>query len=157
MRGSCSCGAIGYVLTHRPLFTHACHCTWCQRETGGPHAINALIESDRIRIDRGRPVEVPVASASGRGQIIIRCPNCQVALWSHYDGSGRDIAFVRVGTLNDPGAFPPDIHIFTSTRLPWYVLPPGVPAVPEFYDRTRYWPADSLKRREAVLARDGGQ
>jgi hypothetical protein len=30
-------------------------------------------------------------------------------------------------------------------------LPPGVPAVPEFYDRQVHWPAASLARRAALL------
>ncbi|MBC7141037.1 MAG: aldehyde-activating protein, partial [Rhodobacteraceae bacterium] len=65
----------------------------------------------------------------------------------------RSVAFVRVGTLDDPAACPPDIHIFTSTKLPWYVIPDGVPAVPEYYDRKTRWSAGALARREAVLAR----
>jgi hypothetical protein len=153
MQGSCTCGRIRYRLTDRPLFTHACHCTWCQRETGGPHAINAMIETDRVALLAGQPVEVATPSNSGRGQIILRCPDCHVALWSHYAGAGRTLAFVRVGTLDNPAACPPDIHIFTSTKLPWYVIPEGVPAVPEYYDRKHHWSAEALARREALLAR----
>jgi hypothetical protein len=26
----------------------ACHCRWCQRETGTAHALNALYEADRV-------------------------------------------------------------------------------------------------------------
>ncbi len=155
MKGRCTCGAVRYRLTDTPLFVHACHCTWCQRETGGPHAINAMIESDCVEILEGAPVEVTLPSDSGAGQITIRCPHCQIALWSHYSGAGRVFAFVRAGTLDDPAACPPDIHIFTSTKLPWYVLPDGVPAVPEFYRRSDHWPPSSLARREAALARSG--
>jgi glycoprotease/Kae1 family metallohydrolase len=60
---------------------------------------------------------------------------------------------------------PPDIHIFTASKQPWVVLPPGTPAVPEYYEREGYWPAASLARRQALLpqiqayqaARRGGQ
>ena len=31
------------------------------------------------------------------------------------------------------------------------VLPPGVPAVPEYYERAAHWPAASLARRERLL------
>jgi len=148
--GRCTCGGVRYRLTDRPLFTHACHCTWCQRETGGPHAVNAMIESDRILLVAGTPEEVDTPSASGKGQIILRCPACRVALWSHYAGAGRAVAFVRVGTLEDPGACPPDIHIYTTTKLPWYVLPAGIPAVPEYYRRSDYWPRSSLARRAVM-------
>jgi hypothetical protein len=150
MDGRCTCGQVRYRLASPPMFTHACHCTWCQRETGGPHALNAMIETDRITILSGAPVEVHLPTLSGQGQIVLRCPACQVALWSHYAGAGRKLAFVRVGTLDDPATCPPDIHIFTATKLPWYVLPQGVPAVPEYYRRSDYWPAESLARRAAL-------
>jgi hypothetical protein len=96
-------------------------------------------------------------SASGAGQRIARCPRCRVALWSHYSGAGDAVKFVRVGTLDEPGRLPPDIHIFTASKQPWVVLPPGTPAVPEYYDRKRHWPAESLARRDAMLARGRAQ
>jgi hypothetical protein len=152
MQGQCTCRTIRYRLNARPLFTHACHCTWCQRETGGPHAWNAMIEAGFVELLAGQPQEIVTPSNSGKGQIICRCPVCHVGLWSHYAGAGRGVAFVRVGTLDDRAAFPPDIHIFTSTKQPWYVLPKDAPAVPEYYDRAAYWPAESLARWAAFKA-----
>jgi hypothetical protein len=136
-----------------PLFVHCCHCRWCQRESGASFALNAMIETDRVTLVAGSPEAIDTPSASGRGQKILRCPSCRIALWSHYAGAGAAVAFLRVGTLDDPDALPPDIHIFTSTKQPWVVLPADTPAVPEFYDRARYWPEASLARREALLAR----
>jgi hypothetical protein len=62
------------------------------------------------------------------------------------------VRFVRVGTLDEPDRLPPDIHIFTASKQPWVVLPPGTPAVAEYYDREKYWPAESLERRRTLLA-----
>jgi hypothetical protein len=134
-----------------PLFVHCCHCRWCQRESGASFALNAMIEADRVTVLAAEPELVPTPSASGQGQDIARCPRCRIAVWSHYAGAGPVIRFVRVGTLDDPDALPPDIHIFTASKQPWVVLPPGVPAVPEYYDRKRHWPAQSLARRQAIL------
>jgi hypothetical protein len=61
------------------------------------------------------------------------------------------VAFVRVGTLDNPDVLPPDIHIFTESKQPWLVLPASVPAVPTYYDRAKYWSRDSLERRHAIL------
>ena len=69
-----------------------------------------------------------------------------------YGYAGILVAFVRVGTLDRADLLAPDIHIFTSTKQPWVVLPAGIPAVPEYYDRQQYWPTESLARREALLA-----
>jgi hypothetical protein len=134
-----------------PLFVHCCHCRWCQRETGASFALNALIESDRVKLLQGAAVVVNTPSNSGRGQKFIRCPDCHVALWSHYAGAGDTVKFVRVGTLDEPDRLPPDIHIFTASKQPWIVLPPGMPAVPEYYDRNKHWPKASLERRRAML------
>jgi hypothetical protein len=59
---------------------------------------------------------------------------------------------VRVGTLDNPDLLTPDIHIFTASKQPWVVLPPGTPAVPEYYDREVHWPPESLARRQALLS-----
>ena len=47
----------------------------------------------------------------------------------------------------------PDIHIFTSTKLPWVAIPPGARSVPEFYHYRTTWPPDAWARREAALRR----
>ncbi len=153
IEGGCDCRAVRYRMTGAPMFVHCCHCRWCQRESGAAFALNALIEADRVVLLAGEPEVVDTPSASGKGQKIARCPNCRIALWSNYAGAGERMRFVRVGTLDDPDRCPPDIHIYTSTKQPWVVLPPGTPAVPEYYDRDRYWPAASLERRRALLGR----
>lgn len=151
--GGCTCRQVRYRMRGAPLFVHCCHCRWCQRETGASFALNAMIETGRLDLLEGEVDLVPTPSASGKGQKIARCPRCRVAVWSHYAGAGDAVAFVRVGTLDEPDRFPPDIHIFTMSRQPWVVLPPGVPAVHEYYERDAYWPEASLERRAALLAK----
>ncbi len=148
--GGCTCRQVRYRVTSKPLFVHCCHCRWCQRETGAAFALNAMIEADRVELLAGQPEMVATPSASGKGQKIWRCPTCRIAVWSNYSGAGDAVRFVRVGTLDDPDAMPPDIHIFTMSRQPWVVLPEGTPAVPEFYDIKATWPAESLERRKAM-------
>jgi hypothetical protein len=150
--GGCTCRNVRYRMTTVPLFVHCCHCRWCQRETGASFALNAMIEADRVVLLQGEVDVVMTPSNSGKGQKISRCPTCRIALWSNYAGGGDAVRFVRVGTLDDPDRFPPDIHIFTMSRQPWVVIPPGMPAVDEYYDRNVYWPRESLQRREALLA-----
>ncbi len=149
--GSCTCRQVRYRMTSRPLFVHCCHCRWCQRETGASFALNAMIEADRVELLSGAPECVDTPSESGKGQKIWRCPDCRVAVWSNYSGAGDKVRFVRVGTLDQPDLLPPDIHIFTDSKQPWVVLPDGVPAMPEFYQRSKYWPAASLERRRILL------
>lgn len=151
VEGGCTCRATRYRLASSPLFVHCCHCRWCQRETGTAFALNALFEADRVVLVRGDPEVIDTPSASGRGQRITRCPECRVAVWSNYAGAGDAVRFVRVGTLDHPDQFPPDIHIYTESKQPWVVLPAAMPAVPQYYDIEQHWPEDSLQRRRLLL------
>ena len=155
--GGCDCGAVRYRMETAPLFVNCCHCRWCQRETGTAFALNAMIEADRVTHLGAEPELIDTPSASGKGQKIARCPKCRIAVWSNYSGAGSMLRFVRVGTLDEPDSLPPSIHIFTTTKQPWVVLPEGTPAVPEYYDRKKYWPAESLARLDALRGRNAAR
>ena len=151
--GGCACGRVRYRLTSAPMFVHCCHCRDCQRQCGSAFVLNALIETSRIALLVGAPEAAGVPTESGRPHIIHRCPDCRVALWSDYGGRPA-LRFVRVGTLDQPGELPPDVHIFTRSRLPWVVLPQGVRAFEGYYDMRSEWPAPSLARRRAILGEE---
>ena len=153
IEGGCTCRAVRYRMLTKPLFVHCCHCTWCQRETGSAFVLNAMIETDRVKLLSGTPEVVNTPSNSSKGQKIVRCPTCRIAVWSHYSGAGLKVAFVRVGTLDDPNLCPPDIHIFTSTQQKWVQLSGDVPVRKGYYEREKFWPAESLKRRAALTGR----
>ena len=151
--GGCSCGAVRYRLASDPLFTHCCHCLNCQRQTGSAFVINLLIEADRVELLAGAPQPVDVPRDDGSAQRIFRCPACQVAVFSQY---GRpEVRFVRGGTLDTPSSVTPDVHIYTRSKLSWLRLPDSVPAFAVYYDMKALWPAASLARLEAVLAKAG--
>jgi len=149
--GGCDCRQVRYALESAPLIVHCCHCRWCQRESGASFALNAMIETSRVRRLAGEVELVDTPSASGKGQKIARCPTCRVAVWSHYAGGGPALSFVRVGTLDDPDQLPPDIHIFTASKQPWVQLPAGTPVVPEYYRRSEIWRPESLARLAALF------
>ena len=147
--GGCSCGAVRYRLASDPLFVHCCHCLNCQRQTGSAFVINLLIEADRVELAAGAPEAVDVPRDDGSKQKVYRCPDCRVAVFSDY---GRpEVLFVRAGTLDDPGAVTPDVHIYTRSKVGWVTLPESTPAFEVYYDRHELWPAASLERLDAIL------
>jgi len=150
MEGGCTCRKIRYRLTAKPMIVNCCHCRWCQRETGAAFAQNAVIETNRVELLSGAPEMVTTPTLSGKGQKIARCSHCQIAVWSHYAGAGDKFRFVRVGTLDNPDACPPDVHIFTESKQPWVVLPQGAKVYEQFYDAQKVWPTDSLARWQAA-------
>jgi hypothetical protein len=150
LEGGCACSWVRYRLRSKPMFVHCCHCRECQRQTGSAFVINAILENDRVETLAGETEATPVPAESGRPQLIHRCPVCRVAVWSHYGGV-EALSFVRVGTPDEPAALPPDVHIYTRSKLPWVALPAGVPAFEAYYSAKTLWPAESLARRKAAL------
>lgn len=147
--GGCACGAVRYRVTSRPMFVHCCHCKDCQRQTGTAFVLNALIEANRVETT-GETKASPQPTDSGRPHAIHRCATCETALWSVYGGV-EAIRFLRVGTLDEPSAMAPDIHIYTRSKLPWVKLPEGARAVEAYYSAKEVWPAESLARRKAIF------
>jgi len=96
-----------------------------------------------------------VPSPSGKSQRIARCPKCQVAVWSNYlilfGGIGDAVRFIRVGTLDDPGSMPPDVHIYASAKQPWVTLSPDDLVVEESYITKEVWRRESLERRAVLM------
>jgi hypothetical protein len=149
--GGCACGAVRYRLASDALFVHCCHCLNCQRQTGSAFVVNLLIEADRVELlgDEPQPVDAP--RDDGSVQRIFRCPRCQVAVYSEY---GRpEVRFVRGGTLDEPRAVTPDVHIYTRSKVGWVTLPESAPAFEVYYDSRTLWPAESRERLNAALGR----
>ncbi len=151
--GGCSCRLVRYRARSAPLIVHCCHCHWCQRESGSAFALNALFEADRVELLQGEVEVIDTPSESGNGQKISRCPKCRVAVWSNYSQAGSVIRFIRVGTLDEPGDLQPDVHIYTSSKQPWVVLPAGAKSAAEFYNPREVWSAETLARWAAAKAK----
>ena len=150
LEGGCACGRTRYRLASPPMFVNCCHCRRCQHETGSAFAVNALIETERLEMLGEAPSSVAVPTDSQRAHRIFRCETCKTAIASEYGGVAK-LRFVRVGTLDDPSAAPPDAHVFTRSKAAWLTLPEGAPAFDVFYDSKKLWPAESLLRRAAVF------
>jgi hypothetical protein len=150
LEGGCSCGAVRYRMEAAPMFVHCCHCLDCQRQTGSAFVINALVETAAVAVQGAQPVRFEMPTESGRPHGIYRCGACGIAVWSEYGGVAA-LRFVRVGTLDDPRAAPPDVHIYVRSKQPWVTLPASVPAFDTYYDSKQLWSADSLARRRAIF------
>jgi hypothetical protein len=148
LQGACACGAVRYRLASAPLIVHCCHCRDCQRQTGSAFVLNALIEADRVELLAGEPHPTPMPTDSGNPHNAFRCIQCGTAVWSVF--SRPYLRFVRVGTLDDPDALTPDVHIYTRSKLPWVRLPENARAFEEYYVPADEWPEESLARAKAA-------
>ena len=152
-QGGCDCGKVRYRLLDMPYVVHCCHCRWCQRESGSAFALNAVIEADRVELLGDAPERIDTPSASGRGQAIMRCPRCKIAVWSHYGAAGGKASFIRVGTLDNPDLCPPSVHVYTDSKQPWVIVPEGAEQFPAFYsgrDIPRLYGEEGAARMKAL-------
>ena len=135
------------------MIVHACHCTDCQRRCGSAFAVNLWIESDNVVLQTGELLQQEgPGGESGEPFDSWSCSECGTALWGYFHKSPQGSRFVRAGTLDDPSAFAPDVHIYTRSKQPWVRIPDDVPTFEGFYDFRETWSADSLKRLGAMKA-----
>jgi hypothetical protein len=144
--GGCVCRAIRYTVTMPPLIVHACHCRDCQRHTGSAFVINLWIERKFVDTDHRLPKFFRLTAGSGHPHDIFYCESCGTRLWSHYHRSPGDTLLLRAGTLDDPTAVTPDVHIFTRSKLPWLALPQGALAFDAMYKLADVWTEDKRER-----------
>ena len=148
--GACACGVLTYELAAAPMIVHCCHCQECQKQTGSAFVLNAIIETDQVTLS-GECTEHTLATPSGKGQVITRCAACGTAVLSKYLVRQGKLTYIRVGTMNDPAACPPDVQIFTSSKQPWVPLNPDIPSFQQFYTFKDIWPQDAYRRLQALF------
>ena len=147
--GGCACGVLRYRMRSRPMFVHCCP---ARLPAPDRHCVRAE------RLDRGRPGRVALrrsqalrnANRQWPASHCVPLPGLRHSGLDNYGGLTK-LSFLRVGTLDDPTGVPPDVHIYTRSKLPSINLPHGVPAFDAYYSSRELWPADSLERRKAVM------
>lgn len=154
--GGCGCGATRYRVTGEPIFVNNCHCTQCQHQTGSTSVVNAFFESERVELVSGSLSENTVTGGSGGPHVIVRCSACGTALWSFYARLGRLGLGLRVGTLDDSGAFRPDAVIYTAEAMPWVSFPSNIPRFEQAYRHADVLPPERMDRMRALAAKSQG-
>lgn len=126
LTGGCLCGAIRFTVDADPIANYLCHCTDCQRASGGPYAACVLVPAEALRVEHGNPrrFERPAPS----GNIVVResCDECGSPLFSN-SPSRPDWRVVRAGSFDDRRAVAPALHIWVDSALPWALPEDGKP------------------------------
>jgi hypothetical protein len=120
--GGCLCGAVRFRVTAKPLIAYYCHCTMCQRTTGGPFQTAATVLIESFAFTKGEPRTYE----SSPGFVRLSCGECGSALGMQAKDNHK-LASVHLGCLDDPNAIRPELHLFTSTQVSWCAMADGLP------------------------------
>jgi len=91
-----------------------CHCRMCQRNSGAPVVAWTIFSAAGFSWTAGSPATY--ASSPGiRRQF---CASCGSYLTFQRQDS-KEIS-INTASLDDPAAFPPRMHIFEESRIPWF-------------------------------------
>ncbi len=151
MEGGCTCRQVRYRLTGRPLIVHACHCRWCQRETGTVHALNALYEADRVVHTAGEPEIIAIGKRKRPEHRALSCLQGRRLEQLPAGWTRRPLRAGRhVGSARSMPARHPHLHVVEADLGD---APDGRKGVPEFYDLAAVWPAESLERLRIMRER----
>ena len=125
--GGCACGAIRYEARGTPSNTMVCHCLTCRRVAAAPVVAWVTFERRGFRFVKGKPAEFHSTPPVRRSF----CPACGTPL-TYESQSYPDTVDVTTCSLDQPDAFPPTHHSWTSHDLAWVKFGDGLPAFPEF-------------------------
>ncbi len=120
--GGCQCGACRYAIGEPPLTVYACHCSECQRQSGGAFGMSMPVRAIAFALTAGTPQRWRRTAASGRAVDCVFCPDCGTRL---FHAPLRDPAVVNVkpGTLDDPHWVRPVGHLWTRSARAATIIP----------------------------------
>jgi len=116
-QGGCLCGTVRYVLNTDPLMTAVCHCTHCQRQSGGVFSTNLGIP-EAAYVQTGDTKVYEDKGDSGQSVWRYFCPNCGSPILSKI-AAMPGIVMVKAGTLDDMTGVIPGVEIYTDHAVNW--------------------------------------
>ncbi|HWA63731.1 MAG TPA: GFA family protein [Caulobacteraceae bacterium] len=117
--GGCFCGAIRYEVEGDPMMQIACHCRACQYAAGGSPTLAMLFPRSNLKVLKGQPrtwwAETDTGNKVGRSF----CEACGTHVFS--EPTVSELAVIKVGSLDDPSDFKPQLDIWMKTAQPWHL------------------------------------
>lgn len=115
--GGCLCGAVRYELKSEPLMTAVCHCTHCQRQSGGVFSTNVGVP-EAAYVQTGETKVFTDKGDSGKAVWRHFCPNCGSPIISKVEAM-PGLVLVKAGTLDDMSGLTPGVEVYTDHAAEW--------------------------------------
>jgi hypothetical protein len=126
IEGGCLCGAIRYRIHGEPIVSGTCQCRSCRKASAAAIVPWLQVSSEQFAFTAGRPVEFQSSPAVTR----TFCGRCGTPLTYRKTSYGNKLD-VTSCSLDDPDAFPPMGHTWTSHKLRWVKLADDLPCFEE--------------------------
>jgi hypothetical protein len=124
IHGACLCGQVTFDV-HDPEGAGYCHCTRCQRWSGGPGLAEVQVDEANFEVKSGNELISKYTEEGFSGFAF--CSNCGSSLYAFGDGK----VYVAAGALKDL-AFEPAYHMMVAYKAPWDVITGDAPQHDEF-------------------------
>ena len=129
IEGGCACGAVRFRIEGDLMGGGVCHCRSCQRASGGPPSYVVLAPKAGFSVTKGEPKVHKSRSDSGVDVGRAFCPECGSPLYST-GGEAMPFVPVKVGALDDPSTYEPQVHLYIEDAQPWHLMHEGLPRFP---------------------------
>jgi len=133
LSGSCLCGAIRFTVDGPVTELRACHCTHCQKTSGGAGSVNAVMPAASFRITQGTPKRYDARADSGRTLYRYFCGDCGSPIYSNRQNTPETVV-VRAGSFDAAPAMKITANIWTKSARSWAHIDPAskqFPAQPD--------------------------
>lgn len=124
--GSCLCGAVKYTSAAEPAVVAVCHCTHCQKQSGGAFSVNVGVPKGRLQFTSGKTTVFQDQGSSGMPVYRHFCGACGSPIFSDVVASPQ-LDWLKAGTLDDTSWVNPAVNVWCESAQPWVVYPEGTP------------------------------
>ena len=124
IHGACLCGQVTFDV-HEPEEMSVCHCTRCQRWSGGASTSSVEVEGANFELTAGRELIKHFTQEGFSG--VGFCSSCGSSLYGFDEGK----YYVSAGTLQGV-KLQPRYHMMVAFKAPWDEIGGDAPQYPEF-------------------------
>lgn len=113
--GRCHCGAVVYEFQGGAVHSSVCHCSDCRRCAGAPSVAWMAVRTDDFAIREGQPKLYRSSPDAERWF----CGDCGTGLYYVNENVLPGLVDIQLATLDDPEAYPPQLHVQMADALAW--------------------------------------
>ena len=122
---ACSCGELSATVTEAPIRVSICHCTDCQRRTGGVFATQARFPKDAVQIAGSSTQYIRVDDEGRKKATFHFCPRCSAILYWQLEAE-KEMILIPVGAFADPRFPAPTVSVWEEDKHAWVSLPENI-------------------------------